>query len=231
MLGKSEFGISTGDLIIDANLPKIYSMRVIRLLSVFLILLFFLSAVPLYAQNGPRGFKVGISNSTINCDRFESGRKNGFAGGLVIIHEFNENIILQPEVLFVMKGAKFYGWYSDPGRIDAAVSASYLEVPVLAGYRIRSGRGLIAKPYIGPAFAFRFTAKVTYNDTGDSFDLDQYARSVDAGMAFGLEFGYEINGRLYSVDARATPGLVNQNSLSSLDIKNHVYMLLMGILF
>lgn len=198
---------------------------------IFLTLAILLSAGPTYSQIAPRGLKVGLSYTTLNSSRFESGRKLGLSAGVVFFHEVSESFVIQPEALVVMKGCDFYGWYSNPERADATISSTHFEMPILAAYRYTSKKGIITRMYAGPAFSFRLTAKVTYHDSGNTVDLDRVSRSFDLGIAVGVEVGFKIGKNLFSLDTRYTPGLANQNSVTDLDIKSNVITLMLGVLF
>jgi hypothetical protein len=151
-------------------------------------------------------------------------------GGYVAFNLF-DSFYLQPEALFSMKGTK----QNDPesgirGRLEERWTLTYLEIPVVAGFRFRSIH-LIA----GPSFGFYLDGKYVSEFKGgpndgqkneESFD-DGRIEGTDMGLIFGA--GYTLKG--VSLEARYAVGLANilPANEDNVKLKNRVLQFMLGV--
>lgn len=122
----------------------------------------------LNAQGNPRmtGLTAGFNLSRFGgedvADATTDGRV-GLAVGFFGSFALSEALALQPEILFIQKGADFL--YQD--ETGAAIRLDYVQIPVLFRARFSAGDGK-AVPFVtaGPAIAFRIGCDAGVNSTG-----------------------------------------------------------------
>jgi hypothetical protein len=180
-----------------------------------------LALVPVVAApaSAQLGFKAGLTFATLSEDDASPDFKNqtGFAAGVAIGLPLGIPILrLQPELLYVEKGAKV-----EP---DTEVKIAYLEVPVLFRVNIPSP-GITPFAVAGPMASLRLSCEI------DAEDCDQDVESVDYGVALGagLRFGGPLG---LTLEGRYTAGLKNINKVSEgIDNKTRTFMVLAGVSF
>ncbi len=129
-----------------------------------------------------------------------------FAGGVFADFDLGANVALQPELLYVSKGARY-----EVGQTALDLRLSYLELPVLL--RVSVPTGHVTSPYLllGPTAAVRLgaTADASAPFGSASFDIGDEVNGLDFGAAaaLGTVFGDE-RGRVV-VEARYTIGLTS----------------------
>ncbi len=148
-----------------------------------------------------KGVKLGFDIAKINTDYNELDdfldTRVGFTGGAFLTYSLNRQFAVQPELLFVSKGAE-----KDLFFVSAEWSMNYLEVPVLLKYDIVPDGKLRPNVFAGPAFALLLSSKVRFMDY--SYDVADYLKSMDVGFVFGAGIDY----KRVTFDARYTLGLV-----------------------
>ncbi len=167
------------------------------LVSMAVVLLLAMSAFAQDEATGltGKGFKVGVNMSDVYGDDAEgSDMKLGFGGGGFITYHFAPQFAIQPEVLYMMKGAK-----------DAAgnkLKLSYIEVPLLLKFTPQTEGNLKPAIFAGPAIALMMGAKA------EDFDVKDMYKSMDLGVAVGAGFGYKMETMTITFDARYTLGMM-----------------------
>ena len=166
----------------------------------FLCLVGFLSA-----QNriGP---KLGLNLSTLTLKSggisAETKSRVGFHFGMVAEVPVNENLAIQPGILFSQKGSNYE---IDP---SPKISLNYLEIPVNIVYKFP----LIAYKFLvfgGPYLAYGINGKANFN--GKSNDItwgtneEDDFKPIDLGLNIGA--GIEINN--LQITAQGGFGLLN----------------------
>ena len=176
--------------------------------------LFVCSAPVIQAQTISVGVKVGIDFSSlpnagevidqvVKQPSTETSSKVGALFGGFVTVPFWNRLALQPELQFVMKGAKL-----NEGGSGGTVTASirYLEFPVLLRYAVPVGEhsGYVL---IGPAFGVKAGSSAHLDGSSQSadFDIDPAIRTFDAGLAFAAGLDY----RRYFFELRYTQGLTD----------------------
>lgn len=157
----------------------------------------------------------------------------GFAAGGFVTLGLSPSFALQPELLFVQKGAKDE---SDPN-LTATIKLSYLEMPLLAKFRLPAkGNGGQISPhaYGGGAIAFRLGCRIKVASGSTSLssdcedDPDTEVKKTDFSLIFGL--GVDIGRAM--IDARYDLGLSTLDGSSEHnDVKNRTFYLLAGWTF
>ncbi|MFO7260545.1 MAG: porin family protein [bacterium] len=186
------------------------------------------SAESARAQQLEIGFKLGAAFANLT-NPFEPGdpdpeRITTFAGGGHLRFGLTPTFSLQPELLFVRKGA------GEPQVDDSGPRFDYVEIPVLARFDIP----LVGAPispfiYAGPYAAFEVSCKV--NDRGDEQDCgDDTHETVDYGAVFGAGLGFAAGPGRLVVEGRYDLGLraVIPEEPNSPEQKNRAFGLFIG---
>src|ERR1041384_5194413 len=126
-----------------------------------------------------------------------NGTYTGFGVGGFVGFRLTPGFAIQPEALYVQKGAKTT--QSDPGgTITGKIKVPYFEIPVLAKLSIPvKGAGIVSPhAYAGPALAFKTGCHVkatqgstSYSDRCDAANIDLRIKSTDFSLVFGGEQG------------------------------------------
>lgn len=179
----------------------------------FIIVLLFIS-ITLPAQDSPFSFiiKAGfnVSNTSLNIkDINELNQKQpkiGFNVGLMADYAFCKSFALQSGLSYTTKGAQLKGtthWVpTGETHWEETTNMGYLQLPVLAIYRIHISDDFNVFAHAGPYFAYGVNGKITtknryYNlnlqddkEKTDTFSDETYKR-FDFGLLGGL--GAELN--------------------------------------
>lgn len=129
------------------------------------------------------------------------GNRVGFVGGAFVTIPLGPSALIQPEVVYTQKGAKYTG---DPGE-ELVWQANYLEVPLLLKVHLGSGTTRPAL-FLGPAAAFKLNAKVV-SPTDENTEIGEAVRSVDWGLVFGGGVDIAAGDGSLTLEGRYTLGL------------------------
>jgi hypothetical protein len=174
--------------------------------------LFMGTAPMIQAQVISTGVKVGIDFSSmpnvgqvidqvVKQPSTETSSKVGaLFGGFVTVPVWNR-LAVQPELQFVMKGAKLTE-AANGGTVTASIR--YLEFPVLLRYTVPVGErtGYVL---VGPTFGVKAGTSAQLDGPSQTADvnIDAAIRTFDAGLAFAGGLDY----RRYFFELRYTQGL------------------------
>jgi len=114
----------------------------------------------LHSTAGNETTKYGSKSTTTYS--FDSKNKVGFQVGVIADLPFPNvaNLYIQPGVYYTTKGARLEGNWD--GRVmDVEASANYIEVPILASYRLPVGKDMNVHFNAGPYVAFGVGGKMT----------------------------------------------------------------------
>jgi len=152
--------------------------------------------------------------------------RTGFAGGVGVGFDLLGGWRIQPEVLYVVKGADADFIFDNsenvlgsetPGSpgvpVHATFDLTYLEIPVLLVYTFQLPGIVRPKVFAGPSFSSKLDARVRFRAVGSNIEQEETDRSVqslDAGavVGAGLEISFGSSQRL-SLGGRGTFGLSN----------------------
>jgi cellobiose-specific phosphotransferase system component IIB len=183
-----------------------------------------LTAANSFAVGKPEfGVKVGGVDSTLTGDITNMKSKVGLAAGAFVEIPVVSQLSVQPEVMYVMKGAKV-----DSSLVDAKYKIDVLEIPVLLKWKFSTESAkVVPSVFVGPSIGFKLSAKEVVEDK--SADI-QNIKSTD----FGLVFGAGVEFSKFTVDARYDLGLTNLNNADNKDdysVKNAAFLLCVGYKF
>lgn len=155
--------------------------------------------VSLMAQDMEVGIKGGVNFSNLFIDQAEDeSARTGFQAGFYGKVPVATNFAIQPELLFSTKGTNAQ---YDAGDID--FNLNYIDVPVLADFRLGPSADILIGPYVG----------VLLNnsvDTDGSFgeDIATLSRNDFSPIDFGFSAGFALNFNTLSIGTRYNLGLI-----------------------
>lgn len=157
------------------------------------------------------GIEAGYVNNTLSVDEYESTARNGFKFGANVEYTFGNRVTLESGLAYIRKGATTRGENMNSAAISAIKFAEmdYLQIPLMAGYKVDAGRGFSIKPEAGGYFAVGiggdsfvtgrdnfnqpYEARVnTFSSTYSTDGIAPYRPSnrLDAGLSFALSVNY-----------------------------------------
>jgi hypothetical protein len=183
------------------------------------------------AQTIHGGVKGGIALSDLSNLRealdapsdLDVNTRFGVAVGPFVSFEVNDHFAIQPELLFMTKGAT-----ATDGSGELRVKLNYLDIPVLAV--IRPARNNPFYLFVGPSVNFNVSAKVEEaNGTTNEEDIKDDVKDTEVGLVFGA--GVSI--RNFLVEGRYAAGLTNIVDDPDIDetVRNRGFTILVGVRF
>jgi hypothetical protein len=184
------------------------------------------------AQETQIGLRSGLNLSTFRGDtdleqELDAGgleRRSDFHLGLFATFGVNEQFALQPEILYTRKGSSLEGEIetvrAGTARVSADFDFDYLQVPVLAKFRIPTGSAVTPVLYAGPSLAYSLNAnadgEVTVDGQTEPIDDGIEEESVSdftfgGVIGGGIQYALDTGGRL-SLDFRYGTDLTDINS-------------------
>lgn len=113
-----------------------------RLLRTLLFTLFCCSFMSVSAQKFGGGITLGGVSSQVAGDRYSGFKKAGITGGFYVNLELGNNSLLQMELTFMQKGARYNmsddAVVTDDERPPYLLRLSYISLPLIYQYRIKS---------------------------------------------------------------------------------------------
>lgn len=175
---------------------------------------------------GQFGAVVGATFSSFRgIDGLDS--RTGLMGGLSLVLPLAGGIALQPELLFVSKGAEG----SEPD-VDG-IKLNYVEVPVLL--RLSLGQGGLVNPhvYAGPYLGYNISCTVEGTDA-DCDDVPGIStKTVDVGGALGGGLDLSLGGLVLTGGLRYSFGISKvadfESGLVNESAKNGVFAVYTGL--
>ena len=169
-------------------------------------------AAPAHAQIS-YGLKAGMNFANVAIDADEAPSPDGRVGvlaGMFATIPMPWRLTLQPEAIYTVKGASF-----EFEGLETNYIVDYVEVPVLARFRVLKSAYVLA----GPSMAFRVRARnrIAFGGSTEEIDLDADVETFDLGVVGGV--GIDI-GR-WLVDARYTYGVSDTDKDTSDEVKIH----------
>lgn len=207
--------------------------------AVVLLSIFLTPELALSQVTADFGAKVGISYTRLlgdTADEADLEAKTGVTGGAALTLHLNDRFAFQTELLYVRKGGKMtivgidqLGFLRE---ITTSWELDYLEMPLLAKYKLPSNG--IAQPgfYAGPAIAYSINANKstkTFDDETETEDFDS-VKTTDVGLILGADLHFKLSKGHIVFDFRYEPGLLNVLE-SPEDGRNNIITLMMGYVY
>ncbi len=197
-------------------------MKKLLLFAVFSIFTFTFTL----AQEFRIGVKGGLNLATFTGDALTAfdTRASFHIGGLVEI-PISEKFLVQPELLYSEKGSNLDGFFG----FGIKTRLNYLDVPVLAKYKIVKG----LSTELGPVASILVKAEGVRDD--ESRDVSAFYKNFDFGIGGGATYRFS---RGLFLSLRFTKGLLNINEPQAPDdnnsdskVQNNVFQISAGYSF
>lgn len=177
------------------------------------------AVVALMAVSASAQLKFGVKGGVnLANNKFEMGgasadtkMKIGFAVGGFVNYAINDQMSLQPELLFLQAGSKV------EELDDAKIELNYIAIPVMFKYSF-GAMNLQAGPQLGYLLSAKF----------DGEDMKDDMKSIDLGLNIGA--GYQIMENL-GIEARYSLGLSNIADEEDVTVKNNGIQVLVSYSF
>jgi hypothetical protein len=173
------------------------------------------------------GVLGGIAYSQLAGENIfdEFSARFGFTAGALAFFRLNHYLGIQPEILYVMKGA-----VKKSSGIESILHFDYIDLPILLRIKIPVGRTLSPYITIGPLLSYNIQAIVTDNGSvREITDLKKFDYGVSAGG--GLQFF--LLHQTFLIDARYYLGLaqIHAAETNPLELKNNCLTVALGWMF
>lgn len=161
-----------------------------------------ISSHQLLAQNSTAraGIKGGLNVSNLYSNEInDQNARYGFNVGVYGQFLSSETFAIQPELLFTTKGTRAE-YNSTLGNQTAKFNMNYLELPLLAVFKLGKSAEIHAGGYAGYLLSTNVEYEGTFANGTDDIDRDQFKHG-DAGLVggFGLNFGAVQVGARYNL--------------------------------
>jgi hypothetical protein len=207
-----------------------------RLRTTFYLILLALgmSALP---QSVHAQFKAAI-HLGMTGSSFRGGNLKGtspivkFGGGAALRYEYPSGFEFESGLFYTVKGSNLEGQYGEIP-IEGTSEITYLEIPVLLGYRFLSNPKFSPRIYAGPAMAFKNDAQIRFNAVGSDIEQQEEDLSVesrDLGLMVGTDVNMPFGSEVLNFGIRSTFGFSNARTEKP-EIYNTSISLLVGIVF
>jgi hypothetical protein len=198
---------------------------------IFVLPVLILSSFVMKAQSDQSGIRASLNLSNLYVESVDDeNTKPGFAVGVYFRKGISDQISIQPEINYSLKGSQinYDGFFSGSGKYR--YNLSYIEIPVLANIHVGESLYLSAGPYVASLIAVKVK---DVNGDGTVNNVEEYDRddfnTFDYGVAAGV--GFDFTGGTAGV--RYNYGLVdvapNGNGLDN--GKNSVLQFFIGFQF
>lgn len=185
----------------------------LRLLPAIIFLFIFSLVVSPARAQVHFGLKGGLTLGTVKSlpetflEGFPWKTKRGWVGGAFASYEFLKGVSIQPEVLFIQKGARLVDSEYD---FEARFNFNYVEIPVLLKIDLYlEGAAAVPSFFIGPFFGFNSRANIVMIDpySKETEDIKSDVEKAEYGLTFGLAVTQKWGPGYFSIDARYDLGL------------------------
>ena len=149
-------------------------------------------------QKADAGFLAGASFATLTGTDSSLSTKSstGFGGGFYVAIPVAKSVLVEPEILYVNKGAGIDG-------ADVTINLNYIEIPVLLRYQFTQDGGPFA--YVGPYVGLN----VKCNTVVDTLPVPCADQNVQANTTFGGTIGVGFRKSAWGFDVRYDYGFTD----------------------
>jgi hypothetical protein len=209
-----------------------------KLLMLTLVVLFVCS-ITTNAAGISLGLKGGLAIANLSGAFIEEleeeieadlGSKMVFAGGVFVDIGFSEMIGLQPEILYISKGAK-----AEEAEGSVTMNLTYLEIPLLLKLKIPASPLLTFQILAGPTIGMNLGAKGVIEATGEETQEEDFKDDIklmDMGVSFGAGVGIGLGSSgILTLDGRYTMGLVSIAEDAGEEAKTNYISIMAGYAF
>ncbi len=182
-----------------------------------------------------KGIKVGLSMHSFGGDDKDIEKEGppetryGLGAGGFLTFGLGPNLALQPEVLYVMKGARF-----EMGDDEVTLKFAYLDIPVLLKYRFPTTGGTRPNLFAGPVGSIRLSADLQSVEDGaeEEWDYSALVKGFDFGLAVGGGLDFAMAGSTITLDVRRTIALTEWPEWTDRgSVRNEGWLVMAGVGF
>lgn len=185
-----------------------------------LVVLFAFTATPAMGQipgvDFKPGVRAGVNFTTWGGDGVDDldpdpDRRTGFLAGAFVQLDFAGPFALQPELLYIQKGAVQESTTQEGTTVTRTFKLDYIEIPVLAKFQFPLGGPFSPNLFAGPSIGFSASAEAEDEVGGRSGteDISDRVSSTEFGLIFGVGGDFGIGAATITVDARYGLGLTS----------------------
>lgn len=152
------------------------------------------------------GVRAGITYSEISKSNYSDGKIGWLIGAdlEIPVEKVSENFFIQPSLLFLSKGDKCSKSSNvgdgDVATVETTENAIFLEIPVMAGYRLNIAENFNLTFNAGPYFAFGLGGKSKLgmdsglwgSSIGGGYEINTFDSMKRFDFGIGLGIGFEI---------------------------------------
>jgi hypothetical protein len=181
------------------------------------LLALLLTASPASAQRqADVGFLGGAAFTTLVGldDSVSVQSSTGFAGGVFVGIPVAKSLLIEPELLYINKGASLEG-------SELSLNLNYIEIPVLLRYEFQEDGGPFA--YVGPYIGFVANCSTSADTLSFPCADDNIETSTDFGGTIGVGFRKEAWGFDIRYDYGFTDAIKDEKG------KNSALMILLRV--
>ena len=180
------------------------------------------------AQQNMVGVKGGFIAAELSGDLEDDlASRTGFGFGAFLQVMVGPNLSIQPEALYLSKGAS-----EDGG--DLEVKVNYLQIPILVQYHLPTP-GVSPRIFAGPTIAFEVGCDLEDGTFSASCEDEEVnTKSADFGLVFGAGIDVPAGGVVVTLDGRYDMGVTNiaeEVEGSDFEIKNRAWEFFAGVGF
>jgi hypothetical protein len=170
-----------------------------KLMFVLMAAAIMLFAVSAFCADGKMmfGVKAGLNMANLTGDNVDNTSiKMGMVGGAFMCYKITDIIAVQPELLFVMKGAK-----RDSAGSEEQWKINYIEIPLLLKVNMPTEGKIKPSLYAGPGIGILMSSKL------DEVDAKDITKSSNISLIAGAAVAYQLEKGAISFEARYDVGL------------------------
>ena len=166
------------------------------IISLFFILLCFLSN----AQNEEKRFFLGIALGPTGCqvhgDNYSGYNKLGFVGGVFVHYKWFQNVIPQIGIAYIQKGSRHVPDSADMSQY--LLRLHFIEIPTNIKFLFLRKKLFITLGH-SVSYLFSYYEEVNYLNTTNSVTNEKFELSINTGI------GYQINDHI-NIELRSNNG-------------------------
>lgn len=206
--------------------------------ALFVVMVLGVTVLPAAGQSWRSGLQVGVTSSALSGDvESDFTALTRLGASVAVGFDFHNGLLVGPEIGYAVKGGTTETRLvlDDASRVPvrATFEVAYLELPLLAAYRLETRGRLHPLLYAGPYLALRLQATVRYRalDGGPEFtDEDPSVQQREWGLVAGGGVEIDAGGERLLLTARYGRSLSNVRDVEPALHHNTVTVLL-GFVF
>lgn len=180
--------------------------------------------------------QLGLNLSQFTHSTLWNSTKAGLNVGLMVEKPILNSLAVKAGILYTMKGSVGNNNGGFGGNLKTTFSPSYLEIPLLASYRLQWNDNIRYSFDLGPYFAFglhgkdkkKYSGSNIMNDSHTEINLfTEQLKRFDFGLQFGPSIVFKER---YSAGLIFDTGLLNVSNMGG-NIGNFTFMLNLGYTF